>query len=209
VVLQREGEWPALALAHEVGAVLAALPTRAGPALDDPMLRESPVPLLLTGRSARAPAPLRRLLVPLDPAHPDAGADALPLVALLARRQDAVVLLLAVVEPGADASPAELLSRRAGAEAVLDDAHRRLLSGAAALTRVASGPVDLSILQAAADADLLVVGGGGGGGRGDDGAARGEVVERVLERCPCPVLWVPATAARGGGVPARTAEAAG
>lgn len=153
------------------------------------VLRESPIPLLLEDPDAatrhdHAPGVLRRILVPVDPRHMESTEHVIPLVLAMARRQDAVVQLLAVV----DESGPDALSRRAEAEACLEAVHARLV-GIATLKRVAVGSPDGEILEAAADGDLVAI-----SAQRDPRSIRtlfGTTAEGVLRRCPCPVLVVP------------------
>lgn len=196
VVLAGEPARRILECAADCGATLIAmlLRGRVGPpawrrgSVAERVLRESPIPVLLDHPAAPEPCEpgaFRRLLVPIDPGSRGSSDHVLSLVVALARRQDSVVQLLAVLD---ERPEADTLTRRAEAEACLEAAHARL-GGIAALKRVAVGSPELVILQAAADEDILVI-----GAQRDPRSSRtrfGLTAEGVLRRCPCAVLVVP------------------
>lgn len=146
--------------------------------------RESPVPVLLLAPSrVREAKALRRILVPVRGSEGGAGRRStqavLRLVAALARPQDALVELLAFVEPRPRA--VDLAARRARAEAYLEELHGTL-GGVAALRRVVTGPPELEVAKGIADEDLLAV---------PSRHLSGAIGETLLRRCPCALLSVP------------------
>lgn len=186
------------AAAAGAGLIVLRSRTAGGPAtwtrgsVAERIIRESPVPVLLLASSSRdrAVGALRRILVPVQGPTRRAGGEeedrrstlaVLRLVTALARRQEAVVQLLAVVEPWGGG--VGLVARRAKAEAYLEELHGSL-GGVAALRRVVTGSQEVEVTKSLADEDLLAV------------AVRrdqpGPIGEALLRRCPCALLTVPA-----------------
>jgi nucleotide-binding universal stress UspA family protein len=85
-------------------------------------------------------------------------------------------------------------AEREAAKAVLDSALEGVdLSGLDVQHTVVEGPAAESLLEAAADADLLVVGSRGRGGF--SGLLLGSVSQQCAQHAPCPVVIVRAPAA--------------
>lgn len=150
------------------------------------VVQEAPVPVLLLSSSRHREAwRPRQILVPIQGPTRDTGqADGrrstlavLRLVAALARRQEAVVQLVAAVQPRRGG----LLARRAKAEAYLEELHGSL-SGVVVLRRVITGRPAEEAAKSLADEDLLAV----SVPRDLPGPAGS-----LLRRCPCALLTVP------------------
>jgi nucleotide-binding universal stress UspA family protein len=169
------------------------------------IIRTAPCPVLAvrtegggterTGSGRRHPAPLDRILVPID--FSDCSLDALEYAVVVAQRAKASLLLLHVLEPvlyGLDFTLPQLTKREQTKEAATE----RLADVVSALTAVqvpsehlirGGNPGD-SILDVARTkpADMIIM--GTHGRRGLSHAFYGSVAEFVLRKSPCPVLTV-------------------
>jgi nucleotide-binding universal stress UspA family protein len=168
--------------------------------------RASPVPLLLVhvrpAPAAVVPAPIRRIVVPLDGS--DRAARALSVTETLAKRLGIPVLVLTVVEEatpgppifGDDLAELQILYRRQEADAqlnaqqTLDWAGARLvLRGIVVNTRLLTGRAAATIRDAAGPGDLVVMTNRG------RGCARhnpiGSVAETLITSSLAPLVLVP------------------
>ena len=202
-----------LAVAQAEGTELIVVGTRGKTGLEHVLLgstaeriiRMAPCPVLTvpigkqrTDGSSRAENPsitLERMLVPVD--FSDCSFDALEYGALIARRSNAALKLLHVLEPvsyGLDFTLPQMAQRESSKAAVtkrLSDLVSALTSVGLASDSLMSGglPAD-SILDAARAQSVDVIVMGTHGRRGLSHVLFGSVAESVLRRSSCPVLTV-------------------
>lgn len=164
------------------------------------VVRHAPCPVLVVrghGKRGRKTAfstgKLRSIVVPVDFSEP--SLDALAHALALARKHEAQLTLLHVIEPRpptmlVDATQAHRNARAAAHERLtqLADTTKRVWSRTGRELR-AGAPVDtITALAQRANADLIVV--GTHGRTGLKRAFIGSVAERVVRLAPCPVLVV-------------------
>jgi len=170
------------------------------------VVRHAPCPVLVVrGREKRgvktafSPDKLRSILVPVDFSKP--SLDALQHALALARRYEAQLTLLHVIEP---LHPDMLIDTTQGQRDARVAAHERLTRLADATKKAwprtdrelrAGHPVTtITALAKRTNADLIVI--GTHGYTGLKHAMLGSVAERVVRHAPCPVLTVRAKTTR-------------
>jgi nucleotide-binding universal stress UspA family protein len=173
----------------------------------DRVVRSSPIPVLVVregeARTAAAPVPVRRIVVPLDGS--DRSAQALTAAEDLAKRFGVPILLLTVVDVATSGPPA--LSRdvaysqdlyrelfadlQLDAQQTLDRAGAQLARhGLRVVRQLLAGPTAATIMDATCTGDVIVI-----TSRGRGGARRwpiGSVAEKLIHAGPVPVVLVPA-----------------
>ncbi len=164
------------------------------------VVRHAPCPVLaVRGREKRgvktafSPDKVRSILVPVDFSKP--SLDALPHALALARKYEAQLTLLHVIEP---LHPDMLIDTTQSQRDARVTAHERLAKLADATKKAwprtgrelrTGHPVDtITALAKRTNADLIVM--GTHGRTGIKRALIGSVAERVLQHAPCPVLVV-------------------
>jgi nucleotide-binding universal stress UspA family protein len=179
----------------------------------DRVVRTSPVPVLVVRDDGTAttisPAPIRRIVVPLDGS--DRAAQALVTAEELATRLGVPILLLTVIDVTTSGPPAlcheidysqdlyrELYADvQLDAQRTLDRAEARLMvRGIGVDARLLAGPVAATIMDATGPGDVVVM-----TSRGRGGARRwpiGSVAEKLVAAGPVPVVLVPTD--RGGDI---------
>jgi nucleotide-binding universal stress UspA family protein len=157
------------------------------PLLDRAACPVAAAPRGLSGRDDYMP---RRIDVGVDGSR--GAAAALATSVRIARQRAAHLLLIAIAETRADPGGTD----RRGDPREIERLSRHLehavadISAVALRTELREGVPDQTLVEFAADADLLVLGSRAAYG-GGDGVVIGDVASRVLRGCPCPTLIVP------------------
>ncbi|HEY8467626.1 MAG TPA: universal stress protein [Solirubrobacterales bacterium] len=162
------------------------------------LLTGAPCPILVAphGYSSSEPAQFRRLGVGVDGSEESDAAMAV--AGALAKRLDAELLAVAVVEPPdfGHMTPPALYESATYQEAVADAMQKvldRYLAevpeGVRASSRLAHGDAGLALAEAAAELDLMIVGSRRHGPLRR--ALLGGVTHRLMHHCPSPLLVLP------------------